>query len=73
MDMSVENAKGHICPMSISRQARARSCDADDCMAWRWRYEYVEKKGIDHKVWQPSSKGYCGMVAAEVSIDCGEG
>lgn len=55
MEMTVEAAKGMICPMSLSGGSfQWKNCYGDKCMAWRWKKVSANAK-------DKTPKGYCAI------------
>ena len=55
MDKTVEEARGLVCPMSLSgANFQWKNCYAEKCMLWRWRK-------ITPKAKDKTLRGYCGL------------
>lgn len=58
-----EEAKGNYCPLYVmmlagKELACGMTCDASDCMMWRWDTSIIGKEGVGRG--EPR-KGYCGI------------
>jgi len=64
MDKTIEEAKGMICPMSLSGSGgfQWKNCYGEKCMAWRWTVTHKMRKGQTNPTATVSkTRGYCGM------------
>ena len=55
-----ESAKDLFCPLGIIEGKGFKHCIADNCMAWRYKFEKIEKPGtFSHTI--NTRDGYCGL------------